>query len=664
MKTKIEQMQELIKQLNQYSYEYYTLGRPTVTDQTYDGLYDKLVQLEEETNVVLSNSPTQRVGNIILPFLTKTKHKVPMLSLNKTKSIDDLNSFARKNKTILMHKLDGLTIGITYTNGKLTKAETRGNGEIGEDITHNIVHFTNVPLIINTDEKEVFIVGEAIIDIPTFEEINNKIEKQEDKFKNCRNLVSGTVRQLDSNICKQRKPQFMAYNLFDGKQGHIKTNDFKWLKEQGFTIVDYIEPSNKIEEQNIEQLKQLALDKGIPIDGLVLAYNDIDYGNNLGSTSHHPLHSIAFKFEDDIETTKLTKVEWQIGRTGLVTPVGYFELVELYDTQVSQASLYNLSRFQELQLGIGDEITVTKANQIIPRIVDNLTKSNTLDYPKTCPCCKEPLKIIVSDNSKTLVCENHYCKDKIIQQISHYSSRNAMNIIGLSERTVEKLIDKHIITCVEDIYSIKDKEKEVTTIEGFGKKSFNKLCNSIEQSKKCKLENFIFALGIENVGLSTAKDMVEYIKTKYKLKDNNSILEKMKTLQIKDWLLMKDCGDITAKSIYNFFTKENELLSLVSYQEFIDEEEQIAQDMEETPLTNKQVYCTGKFEYKKDELKSIVKQLGGIYANGYKKSLDYLIVANDSSNSGKSDKAKTDGVSIMTENELLDIVKEHLEVSK
>lgn len=663
MQNKIEEMQRLIKQLNQYSYEYYTLGKPTVTDQTYDGLYDKLTQLEEETHIILSNSPTQKVGNQILPFLTKSKHKVPMLSLNKTKSVKDLNSFAKKNETVLMHKLDGLTVAITYENGKLTKAETRGNGEIGEDITHNIVHFINVPLTINTTKEEVIIVGEAIIDTKTFGEINNKIEKQEDKFKNCRNLVSGTVRQLDSNICKQRKPRFIAYNLFDNENGHTKTNDFKWLKEQGFTITDYLLIGNTIEEQNIEQLKQLATDKGIPIDGLVLAYNNVDYGNSLGNTAHHPLHSIAFKFEDDIETTKLIKVEWQLGRTGLVTPVAYFDTVDLYDTQVSQASLYNLSRFEELQLGIGDEITVTKANQIIPRVVDNLTKSNTLDYPKNCPCCNQPLDVIITDNSKTLVCNNPNCKDKLIQQISHYCSRNAMNIVGLSEKTIEKFIDENIITCIKDIYSIKDKEKEITKLEGFGKKSFDKLCDSIEQSKNCKLENFIFALGIENVGLSTAKEMVKYVQKKYKTEDSKSTLETMKQLQTKDWLLMKDCGDITAKSIYKFFNEPtfNSLL-LCSYQNFINNASTQTQEIKDSPLMNKQVYCTGKFtNYKKDQLKSVIDKLGGIYANGYKKSLDYLIVANDSSKSGKVVKAKSDGVSIMTENELLEIISQYLD---
>ncbi|NFH00757.1 DNA ligase (NAD(+)) LigA [Clostridium botulinum] len=655
----MEEMLKLIHQLGQYSYEYYTLGQPTVSDETYDGLYDKLIKLENESGVIMSNSLTQKVGNITLDKLNKSKHKYPMLSLNKTKSIEELYKFTNNKDYVFMHKLDGLTIALTYDkNGNLIKGETRGNGEVGEDITHNVKVFSNIPLKINYKGKnDIVIIGEAIIDYSTFDKINS-ILPEDKKYKNPRNLCSGTVRQLNSEICKQRNVRFIGY-IIEGLDLNSKKEQLVIIDNFGFETVEFciIDKGLPIYslEHSINYLKQLAQNKKIPIDGLVLQYNDIKYGKSLGNTSHHPQHSLAFKFENDVEFTNLIDVEWNVSRTGRVNPIAIFEPVELYGTTVSRASLNNLTILKSLQLGLNDELGVTKANEIIPMITDNLIKSNTLKIPTKCPVCNYELTIKSDTDSEFLYCENPSCSAKLIQSIVHYCSRNAMNIEGLSEKTIEKFIEKGFIESIHDIYYLsKDNWKDkngIIQLEGFGIKSYNNLVKSINKSKECKLENFIYALGIPNVGLSTAKILVEFAKGNTPLDTINNILD----LQVCDLMRMKDCGSVVASSIYNWFSdiKNREVLSYLTQieLEFIEEE---PQEIKEGILNGKKIYCTGTFghDLKKNDLKKLVTDNGGIFANGLNKSLDYLVVGSIKG-STKTEKARDMGVEVLNEETFL-----------
>ena len=662
----MNEMKELINKLNQWSYNYYNQnGENCPSDETYDKLYDDLVRLEKETGIILSNSPTQKVGSVVLNKLQKVTHEYPLLSLDKTKSIEELKKFTRSKVCILMHKLDGLTIDITYENGKLIRAETRGNGIEGELITENVKQFTNVPLTIS-DKRNLHIVGEAIITYDIFEEINSKLPLDK-QYKNPRNLVSGSVRQLDSSICKNRKVKFIAYNLF-GTELVFKNEQLNYMTELGFDIVRwgtyYSTSSNTIYskiENIVDILKQSATELEIPIDGLVMTYNDIKYGESLGKTSHHPLFSLAYKFNDDVEITKLIDVEFQVGRTGKVTPVAIFEAVDLEGTTVSQANLHNVNILKELQLHKGDTISVYKANQIIPQVRDNLDKGNNTNppiiYSYNCPICKAKLEIVKSDNSESEYCINPDCQARLIQQISHYVSRNAMNIDGLSEKTIEKLIDLELLKSIQDIYYLhNDKAKQIIIKQdGFSIKSYNKLIQAIEKSKHCKLENFIFGLGIPNVGLSTAKNIVEYCKGDTPLDTINNITSLPKHL----WLDMKDCGDVVANSIYEWFhnTKNIEMIGYLTQMELEFKSCLNLKPLDEgNILFGKKVYPTGKFSLNKTELKQQLQGLGAIIASGYAKSLDYLICGNDTSKSGKRDKAIKDNIKIMEEDTLMEIL--------
>lgn len=650
----MNEMKELVNRLNRMSYEYYTLGQPTVSDTTYDGLYDKLVELEKETGIILSNSPTQNVGNITLDKLNKIKHEYPMLSLNKTKSIKTLLSFVRKNSGVLMHKMDGLTVSITYNReGLLEKAETRGDGEVGEDITNNIKTFSNVPLKIPV-YKRTTITGEAIIDYDTFNEINAKLSEDK-KYKNPRNLASGTLRQLDSSICKERNMKFVAY-IIEGSDLN-KYRQLESLSEDlGFEVVDNLFIDKNIEEpileRMIEELRLSARKRSYPIDGLVFMYDDIKYGKKLGKTQHHFLHSLAFKFENDVEITKLNKVEWNVSRTGRVNPIATFNPVELYGTIVTRATLNNLTILKSLQLGVNDEISVTKANEIIPIVVDNLTKSNTLEIPTICPVCGEPLTIKNDTDSEFLYCSNPNCKAKLIQSISHYCSRNAMNIEGLSEKTIEKFIEKGFIKSIIDIYYLENYKSEIINLDGFGLKSYNKLIASIDKSRECNLENFIYALGIPNVGKSTAKNIVEYCTEE----DTEHTLDNIQSYYINKWLGMKDCGEVLANSIPNWFKNQdnyNLWYTLIDNLTF-KQKETAAQ--KEGVLTNKVLYLTGTFAYgKKKELKELVENNGGTFSEKFNKSCDYLVIGS-LKGSSKGDKAIKMGIEVLTEEQFLNML--------
>lgn len=662
----MERMKELIKLLNQYSYEYYTLGKPSVSDETYDHYYDELITLEETTGIRLSNSPTQKVGNTVLTLLKKVKHEYPLLSLGKTKKVSEVIKFANGKDIVQMDKLDGLTTDLTYNNGELQLGETRGNGEVGEDITHNVKTYINVPLTIPYKGK-VHIIGESIITYDDFEIINSRITETDKKYKNPRNLVSGSVRQLDSSICAKRHVKFFGY-IVEGVDFKTKVEQFNFIKEQGFDCVNYtlIKSSNiKIEviENFLNIMRDQAKDRLIPIDGQVFMYNSILYGKSLGNTAHHPQHSLAFKFAEDVEETVLREVQWQVGRTGQVTPVAIFDTVELAGTEVSRASVHNLTILKDLQLGLGDTITVKKANEIIPQIVDNISKSNTLEIPTVCPVCGEPLKIKNDTDSEFLICDNDLCPAQSLKAISHYCSRKAMDIRGLSEKTLEMLMNKGYIKDIQDIYYLAKEDcsykDELIHIKGFGKKSYDNLVKAINESKNCKLSSFIYALGIPNVGEQTAKDLVAFAK-----KDSpKETLKNLIFMDRQELLKMPNCGDVLASSVVDWFL-EDENIDLINYLvtnelTFLEDIKPIVSDSEgaNTPFAGKKIYCTGSFECgKKDELTAMVENAGGIFANGYAKSLDYLVVGKKKGSS-KADKALNDGIKVLTEDEFLEMIK-------
>lgn len=640
----IKEMKHLISELNVASDMYHNTSNTIMSDKSWDIKFDRLKELEKKTGIVLSNSPSVNVGYEVKSKLGKVKHEYSLRSLGKTQDKNELNKFINNKKSIGMLKLDGLTTDIIYENGELIEGSTRGNGLVGENITHNVKTYTNIPKTIK-HKGRVHVVGESIITYDVFDEINKNKE-----YKNPRNLVSGSVRQLDSRICAKRKVKFLAYNVF-GKEFISKEGELKWLEEQGFDVVNYKVVNNLSED--IENLKSISMKKQIPIDGLVFTYDDKIYGESLGNTSHHPNHSMAFKFYDEEEETTLKEVQWQVGRTGVITPVAIFDPVELDGTEVTKATLHNVSTMKKFKLGLGDKITVYKANQIIPQIRENLTQSDTLEIPSKCPVCGHETNIKISDNAEFLMCENPNCKAQLVQKIKHYCSRNAMNIEGLSEKTIEKFIEKGYLNSIGDIYKLQNKT-EIKKLEGFGVKSFNNLANNIEKSKKCKLENFIYALGIPNVGKTTAKTFVDFIPG-----DNPYIkLCNIKFLTVDDLLKMKDCGEIVANSIIDWFhNKDN--INLVS--SFIDEidfiiEGKVEVIAKENPLKGMRVYPTGKFTLKKSELKNKLEELGAIVESGYKKSLDYLIVAGDTSKSGKVSKAIKDNVKLFTEEELIKFI--------
>lgn len=642
--SKIKEMKSLISELNIASDMYYNTSNTIMSDKDWDIKLDRLKELEKETGIVLGNSPSINVGYEVKSKLEKVKHEYILRSLGKTQDKDELNSFISNKKAVGMLKLDGLTTDLIYEYGELTEGSTRGNGEIGEDITHNVKTYINVPKKIKYKGR-VHIVGESIITYDTFNEINKNGE-----YKNPRNLVSGSVRQLDNKICAKRRVKFLSYNVF-GKEFISKEGELRWLEEQGFDVVDHRIVNNLNED--IEELKNIAANKQIPIDGLVFTYDDKLYGESLGNTAHHPNHSMAFKFYDEEEETVLREVQWQVGRTGVITPVAIFDPVELDGTEVTKATLHNVSTMKKFKLGLGDKITVYKANQIIPQIRENLTQSDTLEIPSKCPVCGHNTNIKISDNAEFLMCENPNCKAQLVQKIKHYCSRNAINIEGLSEKTIEKFIEKGYLNSISDIYTLKDKT-EIKRLEGFGVKSFNNLVNNIEKSKKCKLENFIYALGIPNVGKTTAKTLVEFSKGMECL----DTLNKIKDMQVGDLMHMKDCGGVVAYSITTWFSNQDNkvlLKTLLEEIEFI-EEEKIEVVAKENPLKGMRVYPTGKFTLKKSELKSKLEELGAIVESGYKKSLDYLIVGGDISKSGKVGKAKKDNIKLFTEEELMKLI--------
>lgn len=643
---KIIKIKQLVRQLNHYRNLYYNDSISIIPDKQYDDMYDKLKRMEEETGIVMSNSPTTTVGYVVKSSLEKTTHSHPMLSLDKTKSVNDLIKFSSGKDCVISLKMDGLTVLNTYENGTLQKSETRGDGEVGELITHNARVFDNFPINIPFDRR-FEIEGEAIITKDDFEHINTNGE-----YKTCRNLASGSVRQLDSRIAKDRHVHFIAWKVPFGFTTYI--DGFRIAKDYGFEVVPYVTYNSNIDDINkkIEQLKAMAEEKSYPIDGLVISYNDVEYGKSLGMTGHHPKHSLAFKFYDEEAVTILQDIKWGMGKTGQLTPVGIFNEVQLDNTTVNKASLHNVSILKELQLGIGDEITVYKANQIIPQIRENLTKSNTCIVPNKCPICGQSTRIIKENDSEVLMCENPDCKGKLLGRLVHAASRNALDIENLSESTIEKFINLGWLNSIKDIYHLSSHKNEMKTLEGFGKKSVEKLLSSIEKSRNTSLERFLYALSISLVGKSASKDISKMCNDNF-----DNLVDLMKSSPEK--LLSIDGFGTTMMNSMAKWWYENSLWVYELSREFTFEKSQLVSYETSSTLNGKTFVVTGSVNHYKnrEEMQKDIISHGGNVASSVSSKTDYLINNDIDSTSSKNQKAKSLGIPIISEDDFLQMIK-------
>lgn len=642
-------MKELIKLINQANKAYYQENKEIMSNFEYDDLYDELVKLEEESGIILANSPTRKVGYEILSSLPKYKHEQRMLSLDKTKEIGKLQSWLGSHEGILSWKLDGLTIVLTYENGELVRAVTRGNGEVGEVVTNNAKVFENIPLRIPFKES-LMIRGEAVIKYSDFKRINEKLGP-EDQYKNPRNLCSGTVRQLNNEITASRSVNFFAFTVVQavGKEfKDLKVNQLKWLNEIGFDTVEHEIVNSESVEEIVTNFADKIVDNDFASDGLVLTFNEIAYSESLGSTSKFPRHSIAYKWTDELKETKLREIKWNTSRTGLINPIAIFDPVELEGTTVSRASLHNVSILEALELGKGDSITVYKANMIIPQVAENLTKSGVDELPENCPACGGDTEVKVINSVKELFCTNPNCSAKLLKAFSHFVGRDAMNIEGLSEATLDKFIDNQFIKNFADLYRLEKYEAEITEIEGFGRKSYDNLMKSIEKSKTMELANFIYALGIQNVGLSNARLLCKYYKNDFSL---------IRQATVDELIEIEGYGEIIATSINNYLSNDhNEMIidDLLNYIHFNSFEE----NTNEQKLEGKTFVITGSVEHFKNrkDLKAKIEGLGGKVTGSVSKNTDYLLNNDIESTSGKNKKAKDLGVPIITEEDFLEMI--------
>ncbi len=650
----MERMKELILLLNNASKAYYQLDQPILSDLEYDKLYDELLLLEEQTGVILSNSPTQNVGYTVLSDLTKVSHAFPMLSLDKTKDPQKLKSWLGENEGLLSWKLDGLTIVLTYHNGMLTQAVTRGNGQIGEDVTHNAKVFKNLPLKIPFQE-ELVLRGEGVISLSDFRTINEELEDGEN-YKNPRNLCSGTVRQLNSEIAAKRKVMFYAFAMVkaNGKEFEdTKSSQMEWLKELGFYVVDYVTVTKETIETEIEQFQKAIPNIDFASDGLVLTYNSRSYSRNLGVTSKFPKDSIAFKWADEMAETTLREILWNTSRTGLINPIAVFDAVDLEGSTVSRASVHNLSILEDLQLGVGDKIQVYKANMIIPQIAENLTKKGGITIPKHCFVCGGETEVRMLREGKALYCTNPNCQAQKVRSLAHFVGRDAMNIEGLSEETLKKFVEKDFIKYYPDIYELNRFEDEIKEMEGFGEKSYQNLIASIEKSKVVLLPNFIYALGILHVGLSNAKLLCKYF---------DYDLEQIKRATEEELIQIEGFGSIIAHSIYRYFHDEKDMELLQQVVKKLQFELPKKEEKSEF-LEGITVVITGDLQYfsNRKELQQKIENLGGKITGSVTKKTTCLINNDVLSESSKNKKAKDLGIPILSEK---DFLEQYLNIKK
>lgn len=640
---KLQLMKEKIEILNKASKAYYQENREIMSNLEYDKLYDELEQLEKQTGTVLSNSPTIHVGYELLSNLPKERHDKPMLSLDKTKEVSALKEWLGQNEGMLSWKLDGLTIVLTYENGSLIKAVTRGNGEIGEVITNNAKVFVNLPVVI-PHKKTLILRGEAVISYSDFEKINSEIPDADAKYKNPRNLCSGSVRQLNNKVTAERNVRFYAFSLVraEGEEFlNSRIQQVEWLKNQGFGTVEYKKVNGDNIEEAVRWFAENVTENGLPSDGLVLTYDNIAYGESLGATAKFPRDSIAFKWRDEIKETKLLEIEWSASRTGLINPIAVFEPVELEGTTVSRASVHNLSIMENLDLGIGDTITVYKANMIIPQISDNITRSGNIRIPDSCPVCGGEARIKNDNDIKTLYCMNDDCLAKQIKSFTHFVSRDAINIEGLSEATLEKLIAKGLIKELADIFHVEKFRDEIVEMEGFGEKSFRNLSVSVKKARKTTAARLLYSLGIPNVGLSNAK----LISRKF---GNN--WSKIQNASFEDLIEIGGIGDVMAGNYVKFFNDDKRKVIVEDLLREVELEE-AEENNEPQVFENINFVITGSVEQFKnrDELKEEIEKRGGKVTGSVTSKTNFLINNDNLSNSSKNKKAKELGINIITE---------------
>lgn len=635
---KIDRIKELTELLNKASDSYYNTGDTIMGDHEFDTLLEELCSLEQETGFVMATSPTHKVGYEVKSELQKVTHNHPMLSLAKTKDWNEFIVYFGSKDVVGMLKMDGLTCSLRYINGELVSAETRGNGEIGEDIFHNIKTVKTVPQKIPYKD-ELIVDGEIICTYEDFEPFSTE-------YKNPRNFASGSIRLLDSNECAKRPLTFVAWNVikgFDNENSFL--HKLVFIDELGFTVVPW---TSSFDWDAKEFLVNKAKKLGYPIDGLVGRFGDIKYGESLGATSHHSNAAYAFKFGDETYETVLRDVEWNTTRTGIIAPVAVFDEVDLDGALTTRATLHNLSIIEQLELGIGDTITVYRSNMVIPKIDDNLTRSNTLKIPTVCPCCGHPTEVKYTDNSKVLMCTNPDCSAKKLACFTHFVSRKCMNIDGLSERTLELLISNNLIKNFRDIYHLKEHVGKLCTLDGMGKKSVENLLNSIEKSRDVKLENFIAALGIPNIGLSAAKAISK--------KFNGSHYDFILALSNDnyDFSQIDDFGEITNKSLHDWWHSKDPMVELLPMEvNFIVED-----TGSNANLDGKSFCITGSLTYyaNRDALVKAIEDNGGKYVSSVSKKTDYLINNDKTSTSGKNKKAMDLNIPIISEEDFINMI--------
>ncbi len=641
-----DRIKELVDTLNKAAKVYYSGTDEIMSNLEYDKLYDELKALEDETGIVLAGSPTHKVGYETLSELPKEEHERPMLSLDKTKSVEELAAFAGTHKSLLSWKLDGLTVVVTYRDGELYKAVTRGNGYVGEVITPNARVFVNLPAKIPY-KGELVIRGEAIITYSDFERINRSIEEDENKYKNPRNLCSGSVRQLNNRITAERNVRFIAFALIraDGVDfGNSRQKQFEWLKGQGFEVVEYKIVDETSVADAVEYFSKAITDNDFPSDGLVLLYDDIAYGESLGTTAKFPRNAIAFKWADEMAITRLKCVEWSASRTGLINPVAVFEPVELEGTTVSRASVHNVSIVRELKLGYNDEIKVYKANMIIPQIAENITGSATIEIPKVCPVCGGLTGIKKANDTESLYCLNPDCQAKHIKRFEHFVSRNALNIDGISSQTLEKFIDRGFIKNYTDLYHLNNYEDEIVGMDGFGRKSYDNIIESVEKSRTVTLDHVIYALGIGGIGLANARLVSRHC---------NEDPETVADITIEELMSIDGIGDVLAQSFREYFDDVNnrrlynELLAELKLQKEVRDTS--------SPVAGKTFVITGSVNHftNRDELKAFIETLGGKTTGSVSAKTDYLINNDVTSNSSKNKKARELGIPVISEEEFI-----------
>lgn len=649
--SKNERMKELVSLLNKASRAYYQEAQEIMSNYEYDRLYDELKELEDELGITLSNSPTVNVGYEVVSELPKERHESPMLSLDKTKEVEELKNFVGDQKVLISWKMDGLTVVLTYRDGKLYKAVTRGNGEVGEVITNNAKVFKNVPVQI-AYQGELILRGEAVIGYKDFEKINQEIEDVDARYKNPRNLCSGSVRQLNNQITAKRNVMFYAFTLVQADGVDFQNSracQMEWLKSQGFTTVEYYMVTRDTVEDEVAKFSSKISENDFPSDGLVLTYDDIAYGRSLGRTAKFPRDSFAFKWQDEIRETVLREIEWSPSRTGLINPVAIFDPVELEGTTVSRASVHNISIMEELELGIGDKIEVYKANMIIPQIAENLTRSGVKDIPCKCPVCQGETKIRQVGNAKALYCMNPECQAKHVKSFALFVSRDALNIEGLSEATLEKFISRGYIHTFADIFHLDQYKEKIQKMEGFGEKSYKKLTESIEKARTTTLPRVIYSLGIAGIGLANAKVICRELKY-----DVESLL-KVSEEELNE---IQGVGEVLAKAFVGYFADAKHV---ENFRRLLNE-----LTIPEEAVTKQQIFegvnfvITGSVKHfaNRGEVKELIESLGGKVTGSVTSKTNYLINNDVTSTSSKNKKANELGIPIISEETFLELVNQ------